>query len=163
MRPPLSAKFVEKAEAALVAAIEIYNKPSFRYREETFSLLAINAWELLLRAQLLKRGNNDPKVIRVYEQRCTKGGKTSKKLYLKRNRAGAPLTLSLPACIMVLDKDADVRLTPEIKANLDALIAVRVVGNDAFQEEIGSQVGRRLRGETRGWPKRVNRTAEITL
>ena len=125
MRPPLSAKFVEKAEAALVAAIEIYNKPSFRYREETFSLLAINAWELLLKAQLLKRGNNDPKVIRVYEPRRTKAGKTSKKLYLKRNRAGAPLTLSLPACMSALDKDAAVRLAPEIKGNLDALIAVR--------------------------------------
>jgi len=31
----------------------------------------------------------------------------------------------LPACIIGLDKDATVRLTPEIKANLDALIAVR--------------------------------------
>lgn len=29
----------------------------------------------------------------------------------------------------------------------------RVVGSDAFQEEIGSQVGRRLKGETRGRPK----------
>ncbi len=125
MRLPLSAKFVEKAEAALVAAIEIYNKPSFHYREETFSLLAINAWELLLKAQLLKCGNNDLKVIRVYEQRRTRAGKTSKKLYLKHNRAGAPLTLSLPACIIALDKDADVRLAPEIRANLDALIAVR--------------------------------------
>lgn len=125
MRPPLSAKFVEKAEAALVAAVEVYNKPSFRYREETFALLAINAWELLLKAQLLKRGGNDPKVIRVYEPRRTKAGKTSKKLYLKRNRAGAPLTVSLPACVTSLDKDAGTRLSPEVKANLDALIAIR--------------------------------------
>ncbi len=125
MRPPLSAKFVEKAEAALVAAVEVYNKPSFRYREETFALLAINAWELLLKAQLLKRGANDPKVIRVYEPRRTKTGKPSKKLYLKRNRAGSPLTVSLPACVLALDKDASTRLSPEIKANLDALVAIR--------------------------------------
>jgi len=125
MRPPLSAKFVEKAEAALVAAIEVYNKPSFRYREETFALLAINAWELLLKAQILKRGANDPKVIRVYETRRTKSGKTSKKRYLKRNRAGSPLTVSLPACIVELDKDPTTRLSTAIKANLDAIIAIR--------------------------------------
>jgi hypothetical protein len=125
MRPPLSAKFVDKAEAALIAAVEVYNKPSFRYREETFALLAINAWELLLKARLLKHGGNDPKVIRVYEPRRTKTGKTSKKLYLRRNRAGAPLTLPLGACVAELEKIPAARLGPEIKANLDALIAIR--------------------------------------
>ena len=125
MRPALSSKFVDKAESALVAAVEVYNKPSFPYREETFALLAINAWELLLKGQLLKAGGNDPKVIRVYEPRRTKTGKASKKLYLKRNRAGSPLTLSLLACVTALDKNAATRLGPEIKANLDALIAIR--------------------------------------
>lgn len=125
MRPALFTKFLEKGEAALVAAVEVYNKPAFRYREETFALLAINAWELLLKAQLLKAGANDPKVIRVYEARRTKAGKISKKLYLKRNRAGSPLTVSLPACVLALDKSPATRLSPEIKANLDALIAIR--------------------------------------
>jgi hypothetical protein len=78
MRHPLSRKFVEKAEAAIVAAVEVFNKPLFRYREETFALLAINAWELLLKAHLLKRGRNDPKVIRVYEPRRTKAGRLSR-------------------------------------------------------------------------------------
>jgi putative transposase len=39
----------------------------------------------------------------------------------------------------------------------------RVVGSDAFQDEIGSKVGRRLKGETRGRPKRPDRQAEIAL
>ena len=30
---PLHARFVDKAEAALVAAIDVYNKPMFEYRE----------------------------------------------------------------------------------------------------------------------------------
>jgi hypothetical protein len=38
----------------------------------------------------------------------------------------------------------------------------RVVGSDSFQDEIGSKVGRRLKGETRGCPKRVDRS-EIAL
>jgi hypothetical protein len=125
MRPALSTKFVEKAEAALIAAVEIYNKPGFRYREETFALLAINAWELLLKARLLKDAANDPKVIRVYEPRRTKSGSISKKLYLKRNRAGSPLTASLFACITRLDKNAATRISTELKANLDALVAIR--------------------------------------
>ncbi len=125
MRPSLHTKFVDKAEAALVAAVEVYNKPSFQYREETFAILAINAWELLLKARLLKDANNTLKAIRVYESRKTKAGKPSKKQYLKRNRAGTPLTISLVACITRLDKQSDARLHPEIKANLAALTAVR--------------------------------------
>ena len=116
---------MDKAEAALVAAVEVYNKPAFRYREETFALLAINAWELLLKARLLKDGGNDPKVIRVYEPRRTKAGKASKKLYLRRNRAGSPMTVSLSGSVSALDKSPATRLGPEIKANLDALIAIR--------------------------------------
>lgn len=125
MRPSLHLKFVDKAVDALIAAVEVYNKPMFRYREETFALLAINAWELLLKARILKEGSNDPKVIRVYEPHRTKAGKISKKLYLKRNRASSPLTFSLLACIVALDKNPATRLGPEIKSNLDALIAIR--------------------------------------
>ncbi|MDH4085020.1 MAG: transposase [Nitrospira sp.] len=39
----------------------------------------------------------------------------------------------------------------------------RVVGSDSFQEAIGSHVGRRLKGETRGRPKRADRPSEIAL
>src|SRR5208283_3351467 len=40
---------VEKAIDAAISAIEVYNKPRFRYREETFAILMLNAWELLLK------------------------------------------------------------------------------------------------------------------
>lgn len=40
----------DNAIAALIAAIEIYNKPAFEYRNECFVILLINAWELLLKA-----------------------------------------------------------------------------------------------------------------
>ncbi|HUI84439.1 MAG TPA: DUF3644 domain-containing protein [Candidatus Binatia bacterium] len=125
MRPALCTKFAGKAEAALVAAVEIYNKPSFPYREETLALLAINAWELLLKAKLLKDASNDFRVIRVYETRRTKSGRTSRKLYLKRNRAGNPLTISILSCVSVFDKNRMTRLSPQIKSNLEALVAIR--------------------------------------
>jgi hypothetical protein len=124
MRPPLHSKFFEKAQAAITSAVEIYNKPSFAYREETFALLALNAWELLLKAKVLKDGDNDLRVIRVFEPRKTKAGPMSKKLYLKRNRAGNPQTISLGACVQLLEKSA-ARLAQEVKGNLGALTAVR--------------------------------------
>lgn len=40
-------RFMKKAEAALLSSIEVYNRPTFAYREETFAILALNAWELL--------------------------------------------------------------------------------------------------------------------
>lgn len=38
----------------MVGAIELYNKPSIQYRDETFVILVVNAWELLLKAVLCK-------------------------------------------------------------------------------------------------------------
>ncbi|HEY4718380.1 MAG TPA: DUF3644 domain-containing protein [Anaerolineales bacterium] len=42
------------SRAAMLAAIEIYNKPRMTYRDETFCILLINSWELLLKAILAK-------------------------------------------------------------------------------------------------------------
>ncbi len=38
--------------------LEIYNKPTIKYRIEGFSFFIVNAWELMLKATLLKRGEN---------------------------------------------------------------------------------------------------------
>jgi hypothetical protein len=42
------------SRAAMISAIEVYNKPKADYRDETFCVLLINAWELLLKAVLSK-------------------------------------------------------------------------------------------------------------
>lgn len=47
-------KLLGNSKAAMIAAIEIYNKPSFEYRDEVFVQLLINAWELLLKAMVSK-------------------------------------------------------------------------------------------------------------
>jgi hypothetical protein len=44
--------------AAMLAGIEIYNKPRFDYRDECFVILVIDAWELLLKALLSKQRNS---------------------------------------------------------------------------------------------------------
>ena len=47
---------VGNCQAAMMAAIEIYNKPVFQYRDECTVILLLNAWELLLKAILAKHG-----------------------------------------------------------------------------------------------------------
>ena len=124
MRPPLHQRFLDKSVAAITAAVEVYNKPGFAYREETFAILALNAWELLLKSKVLKDANNANASLRVYETRLTKAGIKSNKRYLKYNRAGNPQSISLHACISKLEPTAS-KLPPEVKANLEALTAIR--------------------------------------
>jgi hypothetical protein len=106
MRPPLRQRFVDKSAAAITAAVEVYNKPAFPYREETFAILALNAWELLVKPKVLKDANNAPSSLRIYETRPTKTGAKSKKQYVKHNWAGNPQTISLHACITRLETTA---------------------------------------------------------
>lgn len=49
---------LHNAKAALLAAIEIYNKPRIEYRDECFVILLLNAWELALKALLSKKGRS---------------------------------------------------------------------------------------------------------
>lgn len=125
MRPPLHQRFVEKAAAAITAAVEVYNKPAFLYREETFSILALNAWELLLKAKILKDAGNSISSLRVYETRITKSGKKSKKKYLQKNRAGNAQSIPLSICISRLNDVPNSRLPKGVQANLDLLTEIR--------------------------------------
>lgn len=50
----LEDRLLEKAKEAFTMAIELYNKPTIKYRVEGFSLFICNAWELMLKAHLLK-------------------------------------------------------------------------------------------------------------
>lgn len=50
-------KMLEKSQEAFLLAIEIYNKPTIKYRLEGFAFFICNAWELLLKAYIIK--NND--------------------------------------------------------------------------------------------------------
>ena len=56
-------KLLENSRQAILAAIEIYNKPNFGYREEIFSILLINAWELIILAILSKNK------VRIFEKK----------------------------------------------------------------------------------------------
>jgi len=51
-------KLLGNARAAMIAAVDVYNKPVFRYRDECCAILLVNAWELLLKAILSRNKNS---------------------------------------------------------------------------------------------------------
>lgn len=103
---------------------EIYNKPTFAYREETFAILALNAWELLLKAKLLEVHGNKLKCLHIYSTRELAPGRMSKKEYAKRNRTRNKMTASLDECVVRLEKAGTVVPEP-VKKNLAALTEIR--------------------------------------
>jgi hypothetical protein len=56
---PTEKRLVQKSIEVFLLAIEIYNKPTIKYRVEGFALFIVNAWELLLKAHLIKTKGED--------------------------------------------------------------------------------------------------------
>ena len=50
----LEDKLVEKSIEAFIVGLELYNKPTIKYRIEGFSFFIVNAWELMLKANLIE-------------------------------------------------------------------------------------------------------------
>lgn len=48
----ITESLLENSKSAIMSCIEIHNKPSFSYRYEVCSILAINGWELILKAYI---------------------------------------------------------------------------------------------------------------
>ena len=88
-------EMLEKSVAAMVAAIEIYNKPNFKYREEIFSILAVNSWELITKSYILKLSKNKLQSIYALEKTKNKKGIDLQRPRFKRNRSGNPITHNL--------------------------------------------------------------------
>ena len=119
----LSKELLDRAVLAMVAAIEIYNKPGFPYRNESFAILAINGWELLIKSKWLAMHGNNKRCLYVYEHRTTSTGKRSAKKTIKRTRSNAPFTLELGylAKQLVNDKELD----PSACQNIEIMLEFR--------------------------------------
>ena len=107
----------------MLSAIEVYNKPDFKYREETFSVLAINAWELLLKAKWLKENSNRVRSLYVLEVRMRADGSRFKHHKPKLTSSGNPFTHSLD---YLSKKMVEKKLLAELaRKNLEALCEIR--------------------------------------
>lgn len=100
-------KLCDNSRAAMLAAIEIYNKPQTTYREQVVTVLVVNAWELILKAALRKAKKN---------------------IFFKKKRGEDYRSFSLEQCIADMDRH---RLWPSsvdgdgVRANLHILADYR--------------------------------------
>lgn len=102
-------KLLAKSQEAFILGIEIYNKPTIKYRVEGFSFFICNAWELLLKAILIK-------------------DKGEKSIYYKNN---TDRTLNLENCIkLIMTNDKD-----PARLNLEQIINLRNTSTHFITEE----------------------------
>lgn len=103
----LVTKLLEKSQEAFIMAIEIYNKPTLKYRVEGFSFFICNAWELLLKAYLIDKGES---------------------IYYKDDTSR---TFSLEVCIKkVLTNEHD-----PLRKNLEKIVELRNISTHFITEE----------------------------
>lgn len=124
MKPPRFKPFVDKSVGAALSAIEIYNKPDFKYREETFSILMINAWELLLKARIIKENKSNLRVIYLMKNKIGKNGKKLSILVPEVNRSNNPKTIGLPKCLTICEQPP-ILLNAAVKENIFLLMEIR--------------------------------------
>lgn len=103
----LSKRLVDKSIEAFIMGIEIYNKPTIKYRIEGFSFFICNAWELMLKAEMLNRNLS---------------------IYYKDNN---DRTLSLEAVIKKIYSDKNTR----IRLNLERIIELRNISTHFITED----------------------------
>jgi HEPN domain-containing protein len=98
---------VEKSIEAFIMGIEIYNKPTIKYRIEGFSFFICNAWELMLKAEMLNQ---------------------KKSIYYK-DKPDRTLSLSDVLKIIYPDKHTKIRI------NLEKIIDLRNISTHYITED----------------------------
>jgi hypothetical protein len=135
-----SKDIAQKAVDAALAAIEIYNKPDFKHREETFSILMTNAWELLLKARhLAQNGEHEESLYEMVKD-------ATGKLVPKLNRSGNPTTHGLGYLLEKMIQDSKSGITKSCYQNILLLIEVRdtsvhFVNKDLFFSKRIQEIG----------------------
>lgn len=103
----ITKKLLDKSKEAFVMALEIYNKPTIKYRIEGFSFFIINAWELMLKAELLNRDES---------------------IYYKDN---PDRTISVNTVLSKIYTDKNTR----IRLNLEKIIELRNISTHYYTED----------------------------
>lgn len=115
---------LDKSINSMLSAIEIYNKPNFSYREETFAILAVNAWELILKACLLKKCTYKMENLYVMEPVLKLNGEKSTRKKPKLNRANNPMTIGLFDVIRKIEEKGTI-ISENLKNSIESLVELR--------------------------------------
>ena len=124
---PLSTKMARVAVAALLAAVEICNKPSFKYREQAFAILMVNAWETFIKARVIQQ--NGEKINSIYRR-----DQQSKRYTRDYNKE--PITIDLN------DALSRISVPNDVKKNIEGIVAIRnrAMHLGMLQRDASSQV-----------------------
>jgi hypothetical protein len=125
LRTPKYMQLVVKSREACISAVETFNRTSAMYREETFAILMINAWELLLKARIVRERGGKISALWELEPRLKKDGQKSKLNQYRRNRSGTPLTIGIEKSYNIVAGFARHRVDQACIGNIEALVAIR--------------------------------------
>ncbi|MCD6591052.1 MAG: DUF3644 domain-containing protein, partial [Candidatus Aenigmarchaeota archaeon] len=94
---------LDKSQEAFILSLEIYNKPTIKYRIEGFCFFFCNAWELLLKAKILDDEKKDSSI------------------YYKKQRNQKKRSLSLRDCLKkVMPNEKD-----PVRKNVEDIAVIR--------------------------------------
>jgi hypothetical protein len=109
-RPKRELTMARCAHEALLAAVEIYNRPKAEYKEQTVAFLLVNAWEVLIKARIVQQ--NGGKIEAIYRR------ERNSKRYA-RNPDGEILTIDIRGALNHSG------LPQEVISNINGVIKVR--------------------------------------
>ena len=127
-----SAHLLDRAVLAMAAAVELYNKPGLPYRNESFSILAVNGWELLLKARWLRLHSNKVKSLYVYEHRTDSKGRRSARPSIRLTQSRAPQTHGLLYLAGQLHSAGN--LVEAVLRNLEGMSEIRDCASHFYHE-----------------------------
>lgn len=91
---------IDKSKEAFALSIEIYNKPTIKYRVEGFAFFICNAWELMLKAHLIRKHGKDSIYYKDKKDRTISLSECVKKVFTNNKD---PLRLNLEKIIELRD------------------------------------------------------------
>lgn len=106
----LTSQLIAKSREAFIMGLEIFNKPTLKYRVEGFAFFICNAWELLLKAFIIKRNG-------------------SAAIYYKNSERTIGLTDAIKK-VFTNDKDP-------LRKNLEKIVELRNTSTHFITEEYG--------------------------
>ena len=118
---------IKKSKESFVVALESYNRPSLENRVEVFCILAINAWELILKSKIVNNEGKD--AIFRSDGKSLSISECINKLYADND----PIKENLSSTVELRDKATHL-LIPEIQNSLSRIFQSTVFNYvDAFR------------------------------
>ncbi|MGI2852647.1 DUF3644 domain-containing protein [Shewanella algae] len=125
-------KLVSRSLDAFTLALEVYNRPSMKNRVEAFAIMMVNAWELLLKAEILKAEG--------YERIFYDGDKSISisDAVKRRLQEKDPVRINLETIINLRDHAIHL-LIPELQPQLSRLFQATVLNYQTrYRNEMGN-------------------------